>query len=131
MIDLHMHTTASDGTFSPEALVARVERAGIRIFSVTDHDTMASVDAATRLAADRRLTCVPGIEITSVADGHDVHLLGYFLDASFPRLATLLAQIRAQRVERAAEISARLAAAGVPVDVDALIAGSRSPRSIA
>jgi 3',5'-nucleoside bisphosphate phosphatase len=133
MIDLHMHTTASDGTSSPEDLVARLEKAGITTFSVTDHDTMASVAAVTALGAAKGLTCVPGIEITTVHDGHDVHVLGYFLDAGSDRLQQLLARIRSLRVERAAEISDRLAAAGVPIDVQALVAGANptSPRSIA
>jgi 3',5'-nucleoside bisphosphate phosphatase len=133
MIDLHMHTTASDGTSTPEDLVARVHRAGITVFSVTDHDTMASVAKATALAAEHGVTCVPGIEITSVQDGHDVHMLGYFLDAGSVELDALLARIRALRVERAEEISSRLAAAGAPIDVDALIGGAhpQSSKSIA
>jgi len=126
MIDLHMHTTASDGLSSPDDLVSRVQRAGIRIFSVTDHDTMASVAAATALAAEHGMTCVPGIEITSVDAGRNVHLLGYFLRADSDALEALLARIRALRVERAAEMASRLAAAGAPVDVDALMRGSES-----
>jgi predicted metal-dependent phosphoesterase TrpH len=110
-----------------------VRRAGITVFSVTDHDTMASVAKASTLAAEHGLTCVPGIEITSVHEGHDVHVLGYFLDADSAPLNALLARIRALRVERAAEISARLAAAGAPIDVEALIGGAnvQSPKSIA
>src|SRR5213593_1211468 len=72
MIDLHMHTTASDGTLTPEDLVARVREAGITTFSITDHDTMASVPAAAAAAASLGLACVPGIEITTVHGGHDV-----------------------------------------------------------
>src|SRR5262245_54673499 len=133
MIDLHMHTTASDGTSSPEDLVARVERAGITVFSITDHDTMASVPAASTLGAAKGMTCVPGIEITTVHDGHDVHVLGYFLDAGSERLQQLLVRIRAERVDRAVEIADRLAAAGAPIDVQALVGSAdlKSPRSIA
>jgi 3',5'-nucleoside bisphosphate phosphatase len=133
MIDLHMHTTASDGTSTPEDLVARARRAGITIFSVTDHDTMAAVPAASAAAAGEGLTCVPGIEITTVHDGHDVHMLGYFLDADSPVLIALLERVRALRRERAAEISDRLATAGAPIDVDALLstANPGSSRSLA
>jgi predicted metal-dependent phosphoesterase TrpH len=76
---------------------------------------------------------VPGIEITTVHDGHDVHMLGYFLDSSCPGLQALLERARALRLERAAEIAERLAAAGVPIDVDELLssAGRRSGRSVA
>ena len=133
MIDLHMHTTASDGTSTPDELVSRVRRAGITTFSVTDHDTMAAVAAADAAAAHEGVTCVPGIEITTVHDGHDVHMLGYFLDADCPALNALLARVRALRLERAAEISARLAAAGVPIDVEALVrtAEAGSARALA
>jgi predicted metal-dependent phosphoesterase TrpH len=133
MIDLHMHTTASDGTSTPEDLVERVRHAGITTFSVTDHDTMASVPAAGAAAARHGLALVPGIEITSVHDGHDVHMLGYFLRAESPGLTALLARIRALRLERAAEILTRLSAAGVPIDGDRLFdtAGPQSSRSVA
>ena len=133
MIDLHMHTTASDGTSTPEDLVARLQRAGITTFSVTDHDTMAAVPAATGAAVRLGLTCVPGIEITTVEDGHDVHMLGYFLRADSPALEALLARIRALRIERAGEISQRLADAGAPIDVERLLSAAdpRSARSIA
>jgi predicted metal-dependent phosphoesterase TrpH len=94
---------------------------------------MASVAAATAAARTYGLTCVPGIEITTVHDGHDVHLLGYFLDAASPALVALIARIRAFRLERAAEIAERLAAAGVPIDVDALVQSAQQgpPKSIA
>jgi len=133
MIDLHMHTTASDGTSTPEDLVSRVRKAGITIFSVTDHDTMAAVAAASAAAAPEGLSCVPGIEITTVHDGHDVHMLGYFLDAGSPVLIALLERVRALRRERAAEISERLANAGAPIDADALLrtADPGSSRSLA
>lgn len=133
MIDLHMHTTASDGTSTPEDLVARVRRAGITTFSVTDHDTMAAVPAAAAAAAHEGLSCVPGIEITTVHDGHDVHVLGYFLDADSSALGQLLRRVRALRLERAAEIAARLAAVGAPIDIDRLVstAGAPSSRSLA
>jgi len=133
MIDLHMHTTASDGTSTPEDLVARVRRAGIAIFSVTDHDTMAAVPAASAAAAREGLTCVPGIEITTVDAGHDVHVLGYFLAKDTPVLVALLQRVRALRAERAAEISELLAAAGVPIDADALLSAANpgSSRSLA
>ena len=128
-----MHTTASDGTSTPEDLVARVRGAGISVFSVTDHDTMAAVPAASAAASRDGLTCVPGIEITTVHDGHDVHMLGYFLASDSPVLAVLLERVRALRRERASEIADRLSAAGAPIDVEALVstADAGSSRSLA
>jgi predicted metal-dependent phosphoesterase TrpH len=133
MIDLHMHTTASDGTSTPEDLVARVHRAGITTFAVTDHDTMASVAHAAVEGARYGLTCVPGIEMTTVHDGHDVHMLGYFLKTDAPALTAMIARVRALRLERAAEIADRLAAAGAPIDIEMLVqaAPPGSPRSLA
>ena len=121
MIDLHMHTTASDGTFTPEELVARAWQAGIRTMSVTDHDTMAGVARATLEAESRGMTMVPGIEVTSVDGGKDVHVLAYFLPESVPPLQSLIARQRQNRIERANEIAERLAGLGVPIDIVPLV----------
>jgi predicted metal-dependent phosphoesterase TrpH len=121
MIDLHMHTTASDGRCSPEDLVQRACDKGIRTMSVTDHDTMAAVPAAAAAAAARGMTFVPGIEITSVHGGRDVHVLAYFLPDLTDELKELLAEQRRNRLQRAQLIADRLAAAGAPIDVAALL----------
>ena len=119
-----MHTTASDGTSTPETLVERAWRAGIRTMSVTDHDTMASVAAATAAAAQYGITVVPGIEITAVHGGRDVHVLAYFLAEYAPGLQDLLREQRRKRIERAGEIADRLASLGVPINVAPLIEGA-------
>lgn len=121
MIDLHTHTTASDGRCTPEALAEQARARGIRVLSVTDHDTMAAHAAASRATAAHGLTFVPGIEITSVYRGRDVHVLAYFLPASAPGLQTMLATQRRLRTERGREIAARLRALGVPIDVEAML----------
>ncbi len=121
MIDLHLHTTASDGRLTPAQLVARVAAAGITTMSVTDHDTVAALAAVGVEAAARGIRLVPGIEITSVAEQRDVHLLGYFFDPTSPPLLTFLEGQRAQRVARVREIGARLAGLNMPIDVEALV----------
>jgi hypothetical protein len=121
MIDLHMHTTASDGRCTPEELVQQAHDKGIRTMAVTDHDTMASVARAIEAAAALGMTCIPGIEITSVHGGKDVHVLAYFLPELSAELADLLAEQRRNRTQRAHTIAERLAAAGAPIDVDALM----------
>ena len=121
MIDLHTHTTASDGRLSPAQLVARAAAAGITTMSVTDHDTVAAVAETGVEAGARGIRLVPGIEITSVADSRDVHILGYFFDPSSGPLLTFLEGQRAQRVSRVREIGARLAGLGLPIDVEALV----------
>ncbi len=132
MVDLHMHTTASDGRSTPAGLVAEVAARGLTIVAVTDHDTTAAIDeclAAARLAG---ITCWPGIEITSVDEGRDVHVLGYGFDVRHPELVTFLATQRDDRRRRLFEIGARLAHLGVPVDLDRAItdAGRTAGRSL-
>jgi len=126
MIDLHMHSTASDGRCSPEDVVQRAHHKGIRTISLTDHDTMAGVPAAAATAAGLGMTFIPGIEITSVHSGRDVHVLGYFLSELSEALTALLADQRRNRVIRAHAIADRLAAVGAPIDVDALMQAASS-----
>jgi len=124
LIDLHLHTTASDGRLSPAQLVARVAAAGITTMSVTDHDTVAGLPEVGAEAAARGIRLVPGIEVTSIADGRDVHLLGYFFDPGNAPLLAFLEGQRAHRVSRTREIGARLAALGMPVGVDEILAAA-------
>lgn len=133
MIDLHMHTTASDGRCTPEELIARAQGAGLTTIAVTDHDTMAALPDAAAAAARAGLEFVPGIEITAVSRGRDAHVLAYFLAPDADGLDALIAGQRRRRVERAREIADRLARAGAPVDVDALLASasSRTGKAIA
>lgn len=121
MIDLHTHTTASDGLCTPSELVARAASAGVEVLSVTDHDTTAAcapVGVACGLAG---IEFVPGIEMTSVVDGKDVHLLGYFMDPDDDRLGAFLAQARRMRIDRIRQIVQRLAEHGIQLDVDAVL----------
>jgi hypothetical protein len=124
VIDLHLHTTASDGTCPAAALVQQLVRAGVRAFSVTDHDTTAGLDEARAFAARAGLEFVNGIEITAVLDGDDVHVLGYAFDPRSRELARFLEGQRADRIRRARDISRRLADLGVPIDVDSVIAAA-------
>jgi 3',5'-nucleoside bisphosphate phosphatase len=122
VIDLHLHTTASDGLLTPAALIARAADAGLTIVAITDHDTVAGVPEAEAAAAARSLRLVIGIEITAVEHGQDVHILGYFFDPAHPGLAAFLRAQRSDRVRRVKEMGARLRDAGVEVDVEALLA---------
>lgn len=133
MIDLHAHTTASDGRCSPRELIDRAAGKGITTLAVTDHDTMAAHGEAAAAAQAAGITFVPGIEITSVYKAKDTHVLAYFLDPQTPGLEALVSGQRARRVERARTIAAALARLGAPIDVDALLAatGSHSGKAIA
>ena len=121
MIDLHTHTTASDGRLAPAALVARAADAGVTILAVTDHDTVGSADAAAAASAAAGIAFVPGIEITAVHDGVDIHVLGYFIDCRSPALSKFLADGRRQRLDRAREIIRQLARHGVPLEAGPIL----------
>lgn len=121
MIDLHTHTTASDGRCTPEELVARAAAAGVRVLAVTDHDTVAGCPAAADACAKAHITFVPGIEITAVVDGADVHVLGYFVPMRSSRLEAFLAEQRMRRVDRIREMIARLAGHGISLDAEAIL----------
>ena len=124
MIDLHLHTTASDGQLAPAALVARAAARGLETISVTDHDTLAGLAEADRAARRHGLRLVSGAEITAVEDGRDVHLLAYFIDPSNAAFATFLEAQRSHRLERVREIAVRLAALGSPIEYEALLASA-------
>ena len=130
MIDLHLHTTASDGRLSPAQLVARASAAGLTTISITDHDTVAAIAEAAVVAQNLNIRVVPGIEITAVDDGRDVHVLGYFFDPLSTALATVLERQRALRVARVREIGVKLASLGMPIDVEpVLLAAAARPGS--
>jgi 3',5'-nucleoside bisphosphate phosphatase len=122
MIDLHLHTTASDGTDTPAGLVRACRGAGITAMAVTDHDTTAAVSSAEAAAREAGIGFVAGIEITAAWNGRDIHVLGYFIDPESPGLTGFLAgQIR-DRIRRARAVGDRLAALGAPIDMEALVA---------
>jgi predicted metal-dependent phosphoesterase TrpH len=130
VIDLHTHTTASDGHLSPADLVREAWMAGIRVLAVTDHDTTAAMADVGRATAQFGLTHVPGIEITAIDDGRDVHVLGYFFDVASTPLVECLAGQRAARRDRVRAIGARLARAGMPIDVERLLAEASPQRAL-
>jgi hypothetical protein len=122
MIDLHTHTTASDGRCTPAELVTRAAAAGVTVLSVTDHDTVAGCADASTAARAAGLSLVPGIEVTAVLDDGDVHVLGYFFDTESPLLAAFLAEQRQRRIDRVRRMIDRLASSGIRLDADAILA---------
>jgi predicted metal-dependent phosphoesterase TrpH len=124
-VDLHLHTTASDGRCSPQELVDRAAAAGVTVMGVTDHDTVAATAEASDVARARGIEVIAGIEITAVEAGRDVHVLGYFVNPADVQLAGFLQRQRAQRVARVEAVGARLAQLGMPIDILPLIATAR------
>lgn len=125
MIDLHLHTTASDGRLAPDALVARAAAAGLTVVSITDHDTTAGLPLAFEAARRCGIRLITGIEITAVERGRDVHVLGYFFSPGSQTLADFLTAQRADRVRRVAAIGSRLRELGYEIDITPLLDGAR------
>lgn len=121
MIDLHLHTTASDGRCSPRELVARAAAAGVSVMAVTDHDTTAAVAEVRAAARESGVQTISGIEITAVEESRDLHVLGYLFDPLNDALGTFLQAARRARIARVEEIGSRLATLGVPVNLEPLV----------
>lgn len=122
LVDLHTHTTASDGDLSPRALVEAAAAAEVTTLAVTDHDTMAGVPEAMEAAAQRAVTLIPAVELSVQVPRGSMHLLGYFAEPAPPQVCRYLEAAGQRRRDRAEEIVARLAALGVPVDFDEVCA---------
>ncbi|GAB3821471.1 PHP domain-containing protein [Tessaracoccus terricola] len=129
-IDLHTHSRVSDGTDTPTELVAAAAAAGLDVVALTDHDTFDGLPEA--LAAGERfgVQVFPGIEISTELDGASVHLLGYGCDETDPALAAELARNREGRDGRLPLMCARLAAAGVPVTMEEVLAAAAGAPSL-
>jgi predicted metal-dependent phosphoesterase TrpH len=118
VIELHAHSTASDGTLDPAQLVARAAQVGVTTLALTDHDTVDGCEAALDAGARDGVTVVPGIELSVRVPRGTFHLLGYFAEPAPPVLVARMDDIARTREERNATIMQRLAALGVGVDPD-------------
>ncbi|HEY7154716.1 MAG TPA: PHP domain-containing protein [Gemmataceae bacterium] len=112
-VDLHVHTTYSDGVYTPAQVVDLARRAGLAAVAITDHDTLGGVAAAREAADGSSLEIVPGVEITSEHRRRELHLLGYFVALDHVGLTAALEDIRRHRVERFREMIERLRGHGV------------------
>jgi 3',5'-nucleoside bisphosphate phosphatase len=130
LIDLHLHTTASDGTLSPSELVFRARVARLSTIAITDHDTTAGTRAARAAARDAGVELIPGVEISSVDGGRDIHMLGYFIDPDAPALLAFLDAQRAERLRRLTAMGDRLASLGCAVDVEPILERARCGKSV-
>jgi predicted metal-dependent phosphoesterase TrpH len=131
VIDLHLHTTASDGRSTPSELVNLAAAAGLTVMAVTDHDTTAAVADVRQVAEARGIEAVPGIEITAVLRSRDVHMLGYFYEPRHPGLRAFLTSQREERISRVEAIVERLAELKMPIDFKAQIDVARLPTGTA
>ena len=112
-VDLHVHSNASDGTFSPSQVVELAKNAGLDAFALTDHDTTAGVPEALEKGRDLNIEVIPGIEVSSSFDGTEIHILGLFVNSDDPVLAAMLEKMRISRDRRNEKMLENLAADGI------------------
>ena len=117
-IDLHTHSTASDGTQPPAEVIAAAVAAGLDVVALTDHDTYAGWPAAVAAAAQHGVGLVRGVEVSCSQRGVSVHLLAYLVDPDSPQLLAELERARDSRETRVDRMVAKMAADGIPVSVE-------------
>lgn len=128
--DLHTHSSASDGTLSPSALVARAGEKGVERLALTDHDTLSGLEEAAAAAADAGIELVPGIELSVRWANRELHMLGLWLDVEAPALTGLVDRQAGAREDRARKMGRKLdRAAGLVNSYDraCALAGSQVP----
>lgn len=113
IVDLHCHTTASDGTYSPEKLVLAAQRKKINILSVTDHDTISALPLLTPLCAEKNIRLIPGIEISCHCQEEEIHILAYAFDPDSPLLFQFIEKQKKDRVQRLKDMLQHLEKANV------------------
>jgi predicted metal-dependent phosphoesterase TrpH len=129
--DLQCHSTCSDGTLGPAAVVAAAAAAGVTLLALTDHDTVEGVDDALAAADEHGIALVPAVELSTVDElGEDFHVLGYGIDHTHAGLAELLATWRADRAARIERMAQRLCDAGLAPDRDELDARLAAGRPV-
>ncbi len=117
VVDLHLHTTASDGRLRPADLVDLVAGKGLQVISVSDHDTTEGLNEAYAAAQKHPgLRIIPGIELSTDIPGDELHMLGYFFDREDPKFQEILKRFRQGRLERGRMIVEKLAEYGLHVE---------------
>ncbi len=122
MIDLHLHTHHSDGTWSPAELVEHAVKIGMKHIAISDHDTVNGIEEGLE-AARGRLEIIPAIELNTIFQDdsgarHDVHILGYFIDKDNQELAAVIAKQKAARAEHVLDCIKLVTSSGVPITLE-------------
>ena len=116
-VDLHLHSSVSDGVLSPAEVVTKAAELGLTMISLTDHDNVDGITPALKAAEDYpSLTLIPGLEVSTDTYTGEVHVLGYYIDHSNPELLASLKKLRDSRLGRAQKMIAKLSGMGLPVE---------------
>ncbi|HVO75422.1 MAG TPA: PHP domain-containing protein [Ignavibacteriaceae bacterium] len=120
-VDLHIHTSNSDGFYSPKEIVEKAKGAGLDIISITDHDNLSGIPEAAELGAEAGIEVIPGLEISSDIRDKEVHILGYFIDLNSEELERYLSFFREERIKRAVRIVGKLNSLGLPLSFEEVL----------
>ncbi len=125
-VDLHLHTNASDGLFTPTEVVEHAIRIGLAAIAITDHDSVDGFKVAKAVTDDELLEVLPGVELSCYYKGSDVHVLGYLIDYNNPEFARKIGAFRQERYERGEAMVAKLNDLGINLSMETvkLIAGN-------
>ena len=99
-IDLHVHTTASDGTLTPQEVVEKALELGFSAIAIADHDTAKGLEPAIEAVAGRELEIIPAVELSASEGESDIHILGYLIDYRDPKLTSVAKRLRRARYQR-------------------------------
>ncbi|MFH0762721.1 MAG: PHP domain-containing protein [Candidatus Omnitrophota bacterium] len=120
--DLHLHTNFSDGTYTPQELIAASLRAGLSAIAITDHDTVDGISLAEAAAEKENIELLPGIELTVEHNGIEIHLLGYLIDYKSAGLLEKLKTLKQIRIKRVYKITDKLKDMGLALDPESVFA---------
>lgn len=120
-VDLHVHTTFSDGLFTPDQVVTEAKRLGLAAVAITDHDSVDGIERAIATGRKLKVEVVPGAELSTNVSGVDVHLLAYLINYKSPVVKAFFAEVRKKRLERAEKMVAKLRELGVGVEFKRVI----------
>lgn len=122
LIDLHTHSTESDGTLTPEELMKHAKERGLSAIALTDHDAISGINKARPVADALGLDFVPGVELSTDYQGQEVHILGYYIDTAQPDFLKQLKEFVDTREKRNEKMAALLKQEGFDITIDALTA---------
>jgi len=114
-VDLHLHTTASDGSFTPTKVVDKAVELGLKTIAITDHDTIGGIEEAQLAAVDKNLEVIPGIELNTDISDVEVHILGYYINTNDLKLTDTLSKLRNSRYNRAQRMVKKLNQLGIDI----------------
>ncbi|MDP3731923.1 MAG: PHP domain-containing protein [Candidatus Omnitrophota bacterium] len=118
--DLHLHTIFSDGTYTPEELISESAKSSLSAIAVVDHDTVLGIEPAIKIAKEKNIEVLAGIELSAEYEGQEVHVLGYLIDYKNKGLIDRLGFLQKNRVERIYKIADKLKNMGVTLEVESV-----------